>query len=63
MEIALAKLSPSDRLLLVLYYLEEMSGDEVASSMGVKLETLHVRLHRARQKLKTILTSEGTHEQ
>lgn len=58
MQTALAKLPANERTALVLYYLEEMSGDEVALELGIKLETLHVRLHRARKKLKGILESE-----
>ncbi len=53
---ALAKLRNEDRTVLVLYYLEELSGDEVAEALGVRLETMHVRLHRARQRLRELLS-------
>jgi RNA polymerase sigma-70 factor (ECF subfamily) len=56
---ALRQLSANDRAVLVLYYLEEMSGEEVASSLGIKAKSLHVRLHRARKKLKAILSAES----
>jgi RNA polymerase sigma-70 factor (ECF subfamily) len=56
---ALRKLNGNDRTVLVLYYLEEMSGEEVADALGIKTESVHVRLHRARQKLKSILSTKG----
>ena len=51
-EAALAHLNSSDRMVLVLYYLEEMPAGEVAESLGIRVETFHVRLHRARNRLK-----------
>jgi RNA polymerase sigma-70 factor (ECF subfamily) len=59
---ALAKLPFKERTALVLYYLEEMSADEVAFELGIKPETLHVRLHRARKKLKNILETSATND-
>lgn len=52
---ALAKLTHDDRTLIVLFYLEELPGNEVAGLLKIKPESLHVRLHRARAKLKTII--------
>lgn len=52
---ALGRLSQPDRTALVLFYLEEMSGAQVAKSLGIRPETLHVRLHRARKKLKKLI--------
>ena len=49
---AIQSLPNDDRMILVLFYLEEMDGQDVAESLGLKHGTLHVRLHRARQKLK-----------
>ncbi len=54
----LQKLTQSDRTVLVLFYLEEMPGDEVAKTLNIKLETLHVRLHRARNRLKKLLETQ-----
>ena len=52
---ALKALPQRDRSVLVLFYIEEISGDEVASILNIKPETLHVRLHRARQRLKQLM--------
>jgi RNA polymerase sigma-70 factor (ECF subfamily) len=53
------KLSQADRNVLVLFYLEEMSGDEVAEVLDIKPATLHVRLHRARKNLKLQIESDN----
>ncbi len=55
MQRAMSLLTHSDRELLVLYHLEQQSLDAIEELLGVKVETLHVRLHRARQRLKTIV--------
>jgi RNA polymerase sigma-70 factor (ECF subfamily) len=55
LRIALAKLKRPDRAVLVLFYLEELSGEQVAEALGVRLETVHVRLHRARRRLRDLL--------
>lgn len=55
LHIALRRLPKKDRISLVLFYLEEMPGDEVADILQIKPETLHVRLHRARKKLKHLM--------
>jgi RNA polymerase sigma-70 factor (ECF subfamily) len=55
LEVAIGRLNAEDRLVLVMFYLEELPGDEVAEILAVKPETLHVRLHRARKRLKKIL--------
>lgn len=52
---AINQLRSADRIILVLYYLEEMTSDEVSETLNLKPETLHVRLHRARKRLKSIL--------
>lgn len=49
---AMTQLSHSDRELLVLYYIEQRSLESLADQYQVKPETLHVRLHRARERLK-----------
>lgn len=63
LQCAMAKLSHPDRTVLVLYYLEELAGEEVAELMGVRVETVHMRLHRARCRLREILqTDVHSHE-
>lgn len=54
---ALAKLEETDRLLISLYYLEEVSMEEVAVISGLDKNTAKVRMHRARKKLYTLLSS------
>ncbi|MBR2407608.1 MAG: sigma-70 family RNA polymerase sigma factor [Lachnospiraceae bacterium] len=49
----LQKLSPDARLLLHLYYFEEMKIAEIAKLMHRKESTVRVQLTRAREKLKT----------
>lgn len=56
---ALAKLTPDERTAVVLFYLEQLSGEEVAQLTDSKPETVHVRLHRARTKLKKLLRPGG----
>jgi RNA polymerase sigma-70 factor (ECF subfamily) len=44
----LDRLKESHRTVLILFEIEERSGEEVAELLDVKIETLWVRLHRAR---------------
>lgn len=53
------KLPQQDRMILVLYYLEELTGEEVAGLLKVKLETFHVQLHRARQRLRNLIDDQN----
>lgn len=48
---ALAALPPADREVLVLRELEQRSGEEVATVLGLSLEAMKSRLHRARLRL------------
>lgn len=52
---AMNKLPYADRELLVLYYFDEQSLSHVAAQLGVRGSTLHVRLHRSRERLKVLL--------
>jgi RNA polymerase sigma factor (sigma-70 family) len=54
---ALAKLEETDRLLISLYYLEEVSMDEVADISRLDKNTAKVRMHRARKKLYNLLSA------
>jgi len=47
------KLSEKHRECLVLYYLQERNTRECAEALGVRAETFRVRLHRARNALRT----------
>ena len=47
----LKKLPESERTVVTLYYLAEMSGEEISRFLGVSPNTVRSRLHRARQRL------------
>ena len=47
----LKKLPESERTVVTLYYLAEMSGEEISQFLGVSPNTIRSRLHRARQRL------------
>ena len=59
MQQAMNRLSHSDRELLVLFHIEQQSPDVMATVLSVKIETLHVRLHRARTRLRDLLKQSG----
>lgn len=48
---ALAALAPADREVLVLRELEQLDGDRTAAVLGLSLEAMKSRLHRARLRL------------
>ena len=52
---AVAALPPRDREVVVLYYLEGRPVAETAEALGVSPGAVEVRLHRARQRLRTML--------
>ncbi len=49
---AIAMLSPDDAQVITLFYKGEQSLDEIAKILGQETNTVKVRLHRARQRLK-----------
>jgi RNA polymerase sigma-70 factor, ECF subfamily len=51
------RLPESYRTVLVLSEMEELSNNEIAEILGVSLETVKIRLHRGRAKLKQELES------
>jgi RNA polymerase sigma factor (sigma-70 family) len=48
---AMNKLNDADKLSIQLYYMKEFSLEEVAETMGQNINTVKVRVHRARQRL------------
>jgi RNA polymerase sigma factor (sigma-70 family) len=60
---ALEKLNEADRTALTLFYLDELSLEEIAEVTGMQANTAKVRIHRARLKiadeLKNILNKEA----
>ena len=47
----LKKLPESERTVMMLYYLSEMTAKEIGKSLGVSVNTIRSRLHRARKRL------------
>lgn len=52
---AVRALPHGDREVIVLHYLEQRSVDQVAAELGLRRNTVEVRLHRARGRLKPLL--------
>ena len=50
-------LSPSYRQVIALHDLEELTNPEIAEMLGISLDTVKIRLHRARRKLEGVLNS------
>jgi RNA polymerase sigma-70 factor (ECF subfamily) len=55
LEKALKELPPQEKLILMLYYFEEKSIEEVSKDTGLSLSNVKVRLFRLRNKLKGIM--------
>ena len=51
----LQRLSPREREVIVLHYLEQKSPDEIATLLGVRRGAVEVRLSRARARLRAIM--------
>lgn len=56
---ALEQLSPRERSLLWMAYVDGQSHEELAASHGVKRTSLKTLLHRARRRLQALLSSGG----
>lgn len=54
-EQALAKLSPLDRELVILFHKEEYSYQEINEILKIPITTIKTRLHRARKKLRDLV--------
>lgn len=59
---AIALLSPDDGQIITLFYKGEQSLEEIAQIMGMEANTVKVRLHRARQRLKDKMEKHFTAE-
>lgn len=59
LELALARLSPEDREVLALYYVQKRTTKEIAQVLGVAPGTIMARLFRAREKLRKLLQPEA----
>jgi RNA polymerase sigma-70 factor, ECF subfamily len=51
------------REIILLYYYEELSTEEIGELLNIKSSTVRTRLDRGRQKLKVMLQGRGTDEQ
>ncbi len=51
-EKAMSKLQPGDRALLTLFYWEDLSLQEIATSMGCNVNAAKTRLYRARERFR-----------
>ena len=56
---AVASLPRIDREVIVLFYLEEQSVEQMSQTLGASRNAIEVRLHRARRKLKSSLAGLG----
>lgn len=56
--LAMRALTPEDREVIVLYYLDEMEYQEISDVLGVSYDVLKTRLTRARKRLRLILEIE-----
>lgn len=54
---ALAGLRPDDRELLTLWAWEDLAPAELALVLGITPNAVHIRLHRARRRLATLLSA------
>jgi len=57
---ALDRLPEKYRTVLILFAIEEYPGDQIASLLGIDVNTVWVRLHRARAKLADLLGREDS---
>ena len=58
--LAVDELPSRDREVIVLHYLEGHQTADMAKMLGATVNTIEVRLHRARRKLKTVLADIAT---
>jgi len=56
LDLAIGRLPPEQREVLLLVVLEDMSYDEAAGTLGIPIGTVMSRLARAREKLRTMLS-------
>lgn len=56
---ALSALSPKQRVVVHLYYYEEMRVNEIAAALGIRPDAVKMRLSRARAELRRRLNGKG----
>ncbi len=60
--VAMSRLAPEEREVLVLRDVEGLSGEEAAAVLGLELTAMKSRLHRARLRLMSALREIGGHD-
>ncbi len=55
---ALTQLKPVSRTVILLYYREELSYEEIATALEIPINTVKTHLHRSKQKLKELLAQD-----
>lgn len=56
--LALARLSPDHRVVVVLRFYRDLPADEIARILGIRVGTVHSRLHYALQRLRAELDAD-----
>lgn len=56
---AVASLPDADRQTLLLFVWEELSYDDIAQALDIPVGTVRSRLHRARQRIRELVTVDG----
>ncbi|MDR0538156.1 MAG: sigma-70 family RNA polymerase sigma factor [Tannerellaceae bacterium] len=56
LELAIAKLPPDESALILLFYMEDKSVDEIVQISGLSASNVKTRLHRIRKKLLLIIS-------
>ncbi len=59
LQLAVRKLPPEYRMVLVMHDMEELSTEEIAKALGIRPGTVRVRLHRARVFVRNELARDG----
>jgi RNA polymerase sigma-70 factor (ECF subfamily) len=62
LNLAITQLLPDDAAIITLFYKGEQSLEEIAKTLGMESNTVKVKLHRARQRLKGKLEGLLNHE-
>ncbi len=59
---AISRLKSDDAAIITLFYKHEQSLEEIAGILGQEVNTVKVRLHRARARLKELMETQFVHE-
>lgn len=62
LEEALNKLNENDREIILLFYQQDFSYEEIANILNISLENVKVRIFRAKEKLRKLLEKEVKNE-